>query len=289
MLSLSHPKLIAPSSQISDVQVPFTGVLIRYRTTELNQDAFTTLAPGASYETVINIAALHAVQGGDYRVVSSGAIPFAAPNSNELAGAISFQSNSLTISLDDEAVAQTASVIPALDRRTILTSCSGSEDAAQRAALEDAAKLATAAAEATDASNNASLSKFSEYFKTTSSSVRSSVAARLRAVASEASSTTSGSTRYYCSDEYGYCQPNVLAYAIPSLDVIANVGAFHSNHHLPMKAYFVPISQRQCDNATVTTPQMLTFPPKPSIFRPLPFLFFPKSGTMSDPRSPTLT
>lgn len=56
--------------------------------------------------------------------------------------------------------------------------------------------------------------RFSEYYKTTSASVRSTVAARFRAVANAAASTTSGSVRYYCTDPYGYCTSKYEAYSL---------------------------------------------------------------------------
>ena len=47
------------------------------------------------------------------------------------------------------------------------------------------------------------------------------VAARLRAVASDCASTTGGKTRTYCTDIYGGCESNVLAYTLPSNNYIA--------------------------------------------------------------------
>lgn len=60
-----------------------------------------------------------------------------------------------------------------------------------------------------------------DLFQTTSSSTRSTVAARLRAVASDCASTTGGKTRTYCTDIYGGCESNVLAYTLPSNNYIA--------------------------------------------------------------------
>jgi deuterolysin len=237
-LSLKTNRLFSAS----DVEVPFTGILARYLTTDLAEDVFTTLAPSESSESIINIAALHAVRGGDYKIFSAGAIPFAAANSTALVGSIAFESNTLQMSLDSDEVIQTANLIPTLDKRTILTSCSGSQDTALRNALTNARSLATTAA---NAAASGSATKFAEYFKSTSTSVRSTVAARLRAVAAEAGSTTSGSTQHYCGDPYGYCSPNVLAYTIPSQNVVANVslstssfpkyGAFGYGHAVKLK------------------------------------------------------
>lgn len=58
--------------------------------------------------------------------------------------------------------------------------------------------------------------------------MRSTVAARFRAVASDCGSTTSGNTRTYCNDPYGYCDPNVLAYTLPAYNYIAYCDIFYS-------------------------------------------------------------
>lgn len=44
----------------------------------------------------------------------------------------------------------------------------------------------------------------------------------LTAVANECGSTSSGATDFYCTDVYGYCESNVLAYTIPSNNVVVN-------------------------------------------------------------------
>lgn len=47
-------------------------------------------------------------------------------------------------------------------------------------------------------------------------------------MANECASITSGATTYYCTDVYGYCESNVLAYTIPSLDVVVNCPLYYS-------------------------------------------------------------
>lgn len=247
-------------SSVSDAEVPFTGILSRYLTTGLDTDVFTTLAPSDSFETVINIAALHAVQGGDYKVFSAGAIPFAEANSTQLVGSIAYESNTLDVSLDSDEVIQTANLIPTLDKRTILTSCSGSQNTALRNALTNARSLATTAA---NAAASGSASKFSEYFKSTASSTRNTVAARFRAVANEASTTTSGNTRHYCGDPYGYCSPNTLAYTIPSQNVIANVCSLKTRFFAGSLSPF-PFTHIR----TSPSPRLSLYSPN---IRPLPF------------------
>lgn len=50
----------------------------------------------------------------------------------------------------------------------------------------------------------------------------------LNKVVTECGSTTSGSTDYHCSDIYGGCSSNVLAYTVPSVGVIVNCPLYFS-------------------------------------------------------------
>jgi deuterolysin len=190
---------------------------------------FKSLAAGASLTTTINTAAVHDLTTGTYTVMTEGAIPYAVGESTELSGsAVAFKSNSLPILVDGAAAAIVAKAIPEMTiaERTVLQSgCSSSQRTATTNALSRCVTLARASA---SAATSGSSSKFSEYFKTTSSSTRSTVAARLNAVASECGSTSSGRTKYYCTDVYGYCESNVLAYTIPSTNEIVNCPLYYS-------------------------------------------------------------
>lgn len=84
-------------------------------------------------------------------------------------------------------------------------------------------RLSTGAA---SAASSGSSTKFNEYFRTTSATTRSNVAARFRSFASEASSTTSGSSSYSCVDFLGVCTSNTIAYAQPSTGRMASCPIF---------------------------------------------------------------
>jgi deuterolysin len=203
------------------VEVAFTGINARYKMYELSEDAFTTLAPGEAFTSTINIAALHDVGGGEYIVSAIGAIPYASPNTTEIAGSIVYTSNTLTLSITNEEAAVVPRTVPILDKRTVLNGCSGDQDVSQRQALGQCSSVAQIAA---DAARTGSADKFQEFFKTTDSNARINVAARYSAIAAEASSSTSGATTYYCYDPYSYCSSNTLAYTLPSQNMVANVG-----------------------------------------------------------------
>ena len=185
--------------------VQHEGILRRYLTTDLTSDAFTTLAAGKTIEETINLASIADLSaGGDYDVFAGGAIPLAAPGTTKLSGdVVTYDSNLLTIQVDGAAAAKVERAIKPLDKRTLEESCSNSAyNSALQKALRQAVTLANNAA---TAATSGSASKFNEYFKTTSSSVRSTVAARFRGVANQAGSTTGGGTFYYCTDVYGDC------------------------------------------------------------------------------------
>jgi deuterolysin len=192
---------------------------------DLSEDAFTTLEPGHSFTSVINIAALHEVKGGDYAVSTDGAIPYAATNTTEIEGSVAYESNLLTLTLSEDDIAVVPRAVPVLDRRTILTSCSGTEDTEHRSALSQMVNLATTVSKA---ASSGSATKFSEFFKTTSSATRQNVAARYAAISREAASTTSGATRYYCDDPYAYCDSYTLAYTLPSHNLVVNCPLYYS-------------------------------------------------------------
>ena len=204
--------------------LPFNGLLLRTKNTDLTADAFTVLAPGATTESNFDLASVTDMKaGGVFEVVAEGAFAVAAADSTSLsAQKVPYRSNKLSITVDGAAAAKVAPAIKVLDDRTVETSCSGTQKTALTNALARAVQLSNAAS---TAATSGSASKFNEYFKTTATSARNTVAARYKGVAAQAGSTTNGATTYYCTDPYGYCDPNVLAY---------------SELHLLMKYLYVP-------------------------------------------------
>ncbi|KAI9841966.1 MAG: hypothetical protein M1837_000286, partial [Sclerophora amabilis] len=239
-------------------ELPFTGVLRRYRTSELNKDAFVTVGAGETVEKTVTLAAVYDMKtSGKYDVVTQGVFATASEDFSTVSDeSIYFRSNDLSVDIDGEKAALVPPAVKVLDKKTILTECSGSANTALRRALANAASLATAAANQA-ASGNAA--KFQEYFKSTSSSTRSTVAARLRAVAREASSTTSGATRHYCGDPYGYCSPNVLAYTLPAYNIIANCPIYYSG---------LPALTSTCHAQDQATTTLHEFTHAPGTYRP---------------------
>ncbi|KAH2368980.1 hypothetical protein KXW83_006457 [Aspergillus fumigatus] len=236
-------------------EVEFTGIKRRLLTEGLSDDALTTLAPGATFEDEFDVASTaDLTEGGTVTIRTDGFVPITTDR--KVSGYIPYQSNELEIEVDAAKAAAVPQAIKLLDRRTKVASCSGSRASALSTALRNAASLANAAA---SAASSGSSTRFQEYFKTTSSSTRNTVAARFRAVASEASSQSSGKTTYYCTDPYGYCDSNTLAYTLPSSNLIANCDIYYS---------YLPALTSSCHAQDQATTTLHEFTHAPAVYSP---------------------
>ncbi|KAJ5488540.1 Penicillolysin [Penicillium diatomitis] len=225
-------------------EVTFEGILRRFKTHDLTSESLTTLAAGQTLEDEFDIAS----------TADLGSVPLV--HEGTVSGYIPYNSNELKIEVDGGKAAQVEKAVKTLSKRTRETCSNSSRRSALNRALSNAAQLATAAA---NAAQSGSASKFQEYFKTTSSSVRSTVAARLRAVAREASSASSGATTYYCTDTLGYCETNVLAYTLPSQNIVANCDIYYS---------YLPALANTCHAQDQATTTLHEFTHAPGVYSP---------------------
>ncbi|KAI9038261.1 neutral protease II [Aspergillus affinis] len=236
-------------------EVQFEGVKRRFRMNGLTKEAITSLAAGDSIEDEFDIASTaDLAKGGTITLNSKGFVPIV--KNGKVTGYIPYTSNQLDVDVDGPKASQIKKTIAQNLRRTSLESCSGSQKSALEKALSNAADLATQAADAAESGDD---DKFEEYFKTTDKETRSTVAERLRAVAKEASSTSGGSTKYYCEDTLGYCEPNVLAYTLPSQDVIANCDIYYSE---------LPALAEKCHAQDQATTTLHEFTHAPGVYSP---------------------
>lgn len=225
----------------SDSKVAFDGIRLQLTTSNIPAEAFQVIAAGQTFETTFDIAELHDLStSGSYDVVSSGALSYAENDSTELTGTVSYSSNTISASVDG---AEAGKVRRDFLKRSIVQSdCTGTRRTATVNALANCRTLALAAASAAG-SNSA---KVNEYFKSTSSSTVSTVQTVFNRVATECGSTTSGVARYYCTDVYGACSSNVLAYTLPSQSYMVNCNLYFTA---------LPALTRSChaqDQATTT-------------------------------------
>jgi deuterolysin len=191
----------------------------------LEQDAFLTIAAGETIEKEIQVAQLYDLStSGLYEVIAAGTIPYAESGSTEITGVQSYESNTVSLDIDGEA-ASAISSLHDIGRTIIQSDCSGTRLSAVTAGLRACASQASAAA---SQAASGSATRFQTFFRTTATATRNTVAARLRAVASDCSSSSSGVSRTYCNDPYGYCTSGVLAYAVPSANNINYCPSFYS-------------------------------------------------------------
>jgi deuterolysin len=227
------------------------------QTDDLSDEVLTSLAPGASFEDEFDIAATSDLSsGGPVTIRSEGIVPLVTEKS--VTGSLSYSSNELTIDVDGAEAAKIETVgaqLSKLSKRTRVSSCSGTRATALQTALRNAASLASRAASAASQGG----STFTTFFKSDSSSTRNAVAARLRAVASESSSTSSGSTTYYCTDVYGYCSSNVLAYTLPAYNIIANCDIYYT---------YLPALTGTCYAQDQATTTLHEFTHAPGVYSP---------------------
>lgn len=160
---------------------------------------------------------------GLYGINSSGVFAVAEGDSNVLSGSVPFEPNTIQAAVDGALAAAVRHVFHT--KRVTLQDCTGDYLAVTEAALSSCAAIASAGSGDASAGDG---SKLEEFFKSSSSETRSYVAGVLDRAASECGSTSSG-TAYYCSDPYGACNGNVLAYTLPSSSYTAYCPLYYTN------------------------------------------------------------
>jgi deuterolysin len=231
----------------------------RVKTTGLAADAFTRIDAGQTIEIDVDMATVHDLStGGTFKVATYGAIPFTHANSTTLTGqALAYNSNQIEVKVDGKQAAKVKRAFHPLDERTAVQSdCTGSQKTNTLNALKYCKSLATAAS---TAAKSGSASKFQEYFKSTSTSVRNTVSARLAAVATECGSSTSGKTTQYCTDVYGGCDSNTLAYTLPSRNLVVNCPLYFSD---------LPVLTGTCHDQDMATTTLHEYTHAPGVYSP---------------------
>ncbi|KAK3401386.1 Deuterolysin metalloprotease family-domain-containing protein [Sordaria brevicollis] len=205
--------------------VAFDGLRLRVATSALTDDAFQIIAPGETVSTAWDAAHVHDLsQGGSFDLKVSGALQYAPIDSVDLQGSIPFSSNIVTASVDGTLAASARRSFH--EKRSVVQSdCTSTKGTATRTAMSNCRALAVAASQA---ASSGAAAKMTEYFKSSTSSTRSTVANVFAKIASECGSTTSGVARYYCSDVYGACSSGVLAYTLPSASYMVNCPLYFS-------------------------------------------------------------
>ncbi|OAL73506.1 hypothetical protein A7D00_1533 [Trichophyton violaceum] len=240
-------------------EVKFTGMLPRYKMSNLSPEYFTPLDPKSSIESTFDIARTHDLtRSGKITLMASGTIRTAeghGANATTITGYARYESNKLELDVDakkassvGQAMGKVKKSRGTIDKRTNIdtSSCNQGQLEALEGALYNSAALAQAAAEAAPSN----LNTVAEFFKSTSSSTVNTIVSRLQSVASESSYVDYGSTTYYCTDSMNGCSPGVLAYTLPDQNLIFNCPIYYSD--LPALAQ----SCYEQDQATTTLHEM---------------------------------
>ncbi|KAI8207959.1 hypothetical protein KHU50_008159 [Colletotrichum sp. SAR 10_65] len=197
-------------------KVAFTGVRVYVHDADLPDTAFRTIAAGEVVQVQWDAAQVHDLSsGGDYNISSTGSLRYAEEGSNKIVGQVVFDSGVLQAKVDG---VQAASVHAAFHqslaekRVTIQSDCTGSKKTAVTAALSKAKSYATAAQAAATAGT-----RVEQYFGSSSSSTKSTVASVFGKAATLLGSTSSGAG-LHCTDVGNFCSDGVVAYAQPGTD-----------------------------------------------------------------------
>lgn len=165
-----------------------------------------------------DVAELHDLSlGGKFDIATSGALQFAEDGSTELVGSVPFESNHLEAEVDG-VLASESRVNFHAKRTRIQSDCTGSQLSASTASLRGCVDLATLGQQAAQSGPAA---KMVEFFKSSSTATRNTVAQVFSRMRTECGSTTGGASRWFCTDVYNSCSPGVIAYTLPSESYMA--------------------------------------------------------------------
>ncbi|KAG5802920.1 hypothetical protein H9Q74_012359 [Fusarium xylarioides] len=190
-------------------EVPFMGIELSLYYDGLKINHFETLRTGSSIFRIVDLSTMYDLKAGKYSVYAEGTLPAAMEESSK-AVPVSFKSEPLSIKITKTSSAEAKQKA---SKRTILQedSCTAEKLELTANGVKNCESLARAAAK--DASDVHS-ARFVEYFKSNETKTREHVTGRLLAVAEECSTSDSGNTRVFCSDEIGYCESDgpLIAY-----------------------------------------------------------------------------
>ncbi|KAK2601514.1 hypothetical protein N8I77_010961 [Diaporthe amygdali] len=205
--------------------VAFSGVRIFVDSNLVDADEFQTLAAGETVEAQWDVAEVHDLSaGGDFDIATTGSLKYATANSTEIIGEASIESASIKVTVDGAQASSVHENSP-LKRTVISSDCSSSQRSTLASALTGCVSYAQAAS---TAATSGSASKLEEYFKSSTSSTRSTVAAAFNNMATQCGSTSSGNTQIRCTDSAGACQGSVVAYTVPSQSYMHYCSSWYS-------------------------------------------------------------
>jgi len=221
----------------------------------MSRDAFTPIVAGQTIDQYLDIAEFYHLEQSIYNISATGFLPYADEGSTQLSGTpMPYLSNQLSIAVDADKARQTTKAIdnfPVAKRVTIESDCSDLKKSALVAANTKCVSMANAAAEA---ATSGDATVFETYFKDSSSSTRSKVAANFQAVAKDCGANPVGDTTSHCTDPYSYCTGDLLAYTIwKDTDSLVNSGRTGTIYHCARYFNDLPAAPEQCHEQSQAT------------------------------------
>ncbi|CAI6020384.1 hypothetical protein V2G26_001867 [Clonostachys chloroleuca] len=194
--------------------VPFTGPRFFIHTENLSDSAFQVIAAGETVEVEWDAAQWHDLgAGGDFDIATTGSLQYANEGSNTIVGQVVYSSDTIQAKVDGTQAAEVFSAFKIAQhekRVTVQNDCSGTKKTAVTNAISKAKSYAQSASSAATAGT-----RLNQYFHSTSSSTKSTVASVFDKTASQFSSSTSGAVKLYCTDVGNWCTDGVVAYTQP--------------------------------------------------------------------------
>ncbi|EGY16866.1 Neutral protease 2 like protein [Verticillium longisporum] len=226
-------------------KVEFDGVRLQLDTTALSEESFQVLVAGETVELTWDVAHVHDLSaGGEFDISANGRFSYAESDSTELTGVATYASNVVHSTVDGEEAAKVRRDFHETIKRAVVQSdCTGTRRTATINALSNCRSLALAAA---SAASSGAAAKMTDFFKSSTTATRNTVAGVFNRIASECGSSTGGVSRQYCTDIYPACSSGVIAYTLPSQSYMVNCPYYFSSF---------PAQSRTCraiDQATTT-------------------------------------
>ncbi|KAE8334223.1 neutral protease 2 [Aspergillus arachidicola] len=246
----------APVKKVSifreNEEIEFEGVIVRFRTDGLTNESVTSLPAGGTLEDEFDLASTSDLTaGGPILIHSEGTVPVVT-NGN-VTGYVAYQSNTLQLEVNGLEAERVSRTLPSNHQRRDFRCSSQTKDILARA-ISTASRLANKAAETIESGDDL---RFKEFFKATDRQQRMIVSDRFRAVAKEASG--GGLVTYHCSDPYGICGPDSVAYARGYLNEIITCDRFYSQY---------PLLTRECDSVDQATTVLHELTHVPAVYNP---------------------
>ncbi|KAH6692721.1 metallo proteinase [Plectosphaerella plurivora] len=215
-------------------KVEFDGIRLMVNPEGFEASNFVVIAAGETLETEWDVAQVHDLSsGGDFDIKTTGVLQYADKDSTELAGVINYSSDVLHIAVDGaEAAKVRRDFHESIAKRAVVQAdCTGTRRTTTVNALAGCRSQALAAA---TAATSGAAARMTEFFKSSTTATRNTVAAVFNRMATECGSSTSGVSRQYCTDIYpgGACSSGVIAYTLPSQNYMVNCPYYFSSFPL---------------------------------------------------------